>query len=611
MGSVLVGQIAADRHGPILHDAILKQGIITFKMKTIKHVSLMLLLLGLPAAVQAQFTFTTNADDTITITGYTGSGGVVVIPDTTNGYPVTGIGDNAFESDDRLTNITLPYGLTSIGIWSFEGCVNLTGFILPDTVTNIGPGAFNSCTSLTNVIIPASVASIGDYAFIYCTSLTNIAVDGANPAYSSLDGVLFSKDKTTLVQYPSGKTGNYAIPDGVTNLADEAFGLDDHDQYPFPYDACAGLTNLSIPGSLVNLGAHAFSHCSGLASVTLANGVASIGTNAFSFCANLTNITMPGSVTSIGETAFFYSGLTSVTIPGSVTNFGLGAFAVCTSLTNVTLLNGVSSIGPQGFNFCTALANITIPGSVTSIGEMAFYFCSGLTNAIISASVTNMGNYAFSGCASLLDIEVSTDNLYYRSVDGVLYDEAETTLLQFPGGRGGSYLVPEGVTTIGDYAFASYDPSGSYYLQYPVACLELTNLTMAATVTSIGQGNFDGLMNLASLHFEGDAPVNFEDVPPAPLYILPGADWDGFLGYLEYWLPAMQTTAASLTGPTNPFGFSINWARGETVVVDACTNLFNPDWQPVQTNTLTTGSANFIDPQWTSYPGRFYRLRSP
>jgi hypothetical protein len=79
--------------------------------------------------------------------------------------------------------------------------------------------------------------------------------------------------------------------------------------------------------------------------------------------------------------------------------------------------------------------------------------------------------------------------------------------------------------------------------------------------------------------------------------------------YPTHWLPQMQTTTESPS--THKFGFNISWASGQTVVVEASTNLANPDWQPVQTNTLTTGSANFSDPQWTNYPNRFYRLRSP
>src|ERR1035437_10047792 len=185
----------------------------------------LLLLLLMPAVVQAQFTFTTN-NGAITITGYTGTNTVVLIPDTTNGYPVTSIGGGAFSSTN-ITSVTIPGSITSIGDGAFYGCIKLASLTIPSSITNIGAAAFNSCLSLTNVVIPASVTSIGDYAFFYCTNLTAIVVDAANPGYSSADGVLFNKDQTILMRFPFGKVGSYAIPSSVTRLADEAFGIND------------------------------------------------------------------------------------------------------------------------------------------------------------------------------------------------------------------------------------------------------------------------------------------------------------------------------------------------------------------------------------------------
>jgi hypothetical protein len=579
----------------------------------IKHTRILfcLLLTLLPAAVvQAQFMFITNDDNTIMITRYTGTNGDVVIPDTTNGYPVTRISWGAF-STPNATNVSIPDSVTSIEDEAFYGCVNLAGITIPGSITNIGVGAFNSCFSLTNISIPASVISIGDYAFIFCTNLTAIAVDAANPSYSSADGVLFNKDQTVLMQFPLGKAGSYAIPGTVTSLADESFGINDYGQYPSRYSACTGLTNLIIPGSVTNIGDSAFCHCTGLISVTLGKGVATIGTNAFSWCSNLIGITIPSSVTSIDELAFYYSGLTQVTIPGSVTNFGLGAFAVCSGLTSVTMQEGVTSIGEAGFNFCTNLTGMVIPCSLTSIGDRAFWFCTGLTNITIPRHVASIGSYAFSGCASLKNISVSTKNLFYSSVDGVLCSKDQTTLIQFPGGRGGSFRVPNGITTIGDYAFGTYDPS-DYSFFYAPAYVNLTNIIVPSGVTTIGNDNYNSLNNLTAIYFEGDAPFDVSSLFynfNITVYCLPGsAGWDDFAN-ITPWLPQMQTTDTSFGVQTNQFGFNINWASDQTVVVDASTNLVN--WEPVQTNTLTGGSAWFSDPQWTNYPGRFYRLRSP
>ena len=237
---------------------------------------------------------------------------------------VTSIGESAFENCRSLTSVTIPNSVTSIGGCAFDECWSLTSVTIPDSVTSIGDGAFASCTSLTSVTIPDSVTSIGGGAFAWCTSLTGIWVTEGNSHYSSdASGVLFSKDKTTLVQYP-GAFAAYAIPDSVTSIGAGAFG------------GCTSLTSVTIPDSVTSIGQHAFNGCRSLTSVTIPDGVTSIGAYAFSECSSLTSVTIPDSVTSIGGGAFQGCiSLTSVTIPDSVTSIGDGAFASCTSLTDV------------------------------------------------------------------------------------------------------------------------------------------------------------------------------------------------------------------------------------------------------------------------------------
>jgi hypothetical protein len=286
---------------------------------------LMLLLLAVPAVVQAQnaystntdgsiYTYSTNTDGSVTIVGYAGPPWAVVIPTNINGLTVTSIGVDAFFASSTITSVTIG-----------------------TNVTDIGNSAFYACSSLTNVIIGSSVTNIEDYAFQYCGSLTAITVVTNNPAFSSVAGVLFNNNQTTLVQYPPGETGSYTIPNSVINIGDNAFAT------------CSGLTN-----------------------VTIGNSVANIGIAAFQYC-----------------------GLTSVTIPNSVTSIGDFAFDNCTSLTSVMMGNGVNNIPDDAFAYCSKLSSVTIGRSITSIGSYAFGCCLRLTAIYFQGNAPSLGSYVF------------------------------------------------------------------------------------------------------------------------------------------------------------------------------------------------------------------------
>ena len=314
----------------------------------------------------------------------------VSIPDS-----VTYIGDYAFSGCSGLTNVTIPDSVTKIGYSAFSGCSGLTSMTIGDSVTNIGWDAFFGCSGLTSVTIPDSVTSIGSGPFSACLSLNDIIVAPGNLGYESVDGVLFNKDKTRLIQFPGGRGGTYEIPDGVTNIGYSAFS------------GCSGLTSVTIGDSVTSIGGSAFAYCSGLTSVTIPDGVTSIGEYAFSGCSGLTSMTIGNSVTKIGYSAFSgCSGLTNVTIPDSVTSIGGEAFSGCSGLTSVTIGNSVTSIGSSAFYYCSGLTSVTIGDSVTSIGDYAFSYCRGLTNVTIPNSVTSIGTGAFFVCSGLKTLSV-------------------------------------------------------------------------------------------------------------------------------------------------------------------------------------------------------------
>ena len=510
---------------------------------------ILLSLLTLPASLQAQgspytrYTYTTK-NGTITITGCNPlnddllgpDGWIVIIPSTINGTPVTCIGDGVFSSDS-ITSVTIPNSVTSIGDSAFSGCSSLsaitvnadnlfyssvdgvlfnksqttliqfpssksesgmlTQYYIPNSVTSIRDQAFSGCSSLTDVTIPMNVTSIGNSAFAGCGSLSAITVDANNPFYSSLDGVLFNKSKTTLIQFPGGKSGTYTIPNSVTSIGDGAF-----------------------------------SNFSSLSAITVdANNPFYSSLDGVLFDKNKTTLiqfprgksgsyTIPSSVTSIGDGAFSGCWNLDVTIPNSVTSIGDSAFSRC-NLTGITIPNSVTSIGDSAFSGCENLTSVTIPNSVTSIGNSAFYGCN-LTSVTIPNSVTSIGDSAFSDFGNLRTIIVNALNPFYSSLDGVLFDKNKTTLIQFPRGKSGSYTIPSSVTSIGDGAF-----SGCWNLDVTIpnsvtsigdsafsGCENLTSVTIPNSVTSIGSAAFSRCWNVSDVTI----PNNVTNIGSAAFY---------------------------------------------------------------------------------------------
>jgi hypothetical protein len=455
----------------------------------------------MPTAAQVPFSWTTNSG-AITITGYSGTNGVITIPDIITGLPVTSIEAQAFYGNRVMTNVMTGTNLTSIGEEAFQLCANLTNIIIGTNVTSIGVQAFFDCGKLAGVTIPASVAGIGQYAFAGCTSLTAIPVAPSNPNFSSVGGVIFNENQTTLFVYPGGLAGAYAIPASVTT----------------------------------------------------------IGTAAFDDCINLTGITFPSSVITIQE----------------------DAFAFCRDLTNVVIGSGVTTIANDVFDDSHNLTSITIPAGVTFISEPFCYGCTKLTNIAVSAS-----------------------NPDFISAGGVLFNQGQTSLLEYPAGLAGAYMVTNSVTSIADEAFGG--------------CPGLTTVYIPASVSSLGEAVFESCSSLASAYFQGNAPATgteeFLDANAAGkvCYFAGRTGWGTTFGGSPGGLPTVMLNSPLIINPgmgvqNNEFGFSIIGTNGQVFVVGACTNLVNANWQPIQTNTLAAALFNFTDLQWTNYPMRFYRI---
>ncbi|MGN0606746.1 MAG: leucine-rich repeat protein [Oscillospiraceae bacterium] len=403
--------------------------------------------------------FTVNAAETVSDdSGSCGANCTYKFDSSTGTLTISGSGNmyiygynnvNWYNYKQNIKSVIIENGVTSIGDYAFYECTNLKKITISNSVNSIGICAFSKCSSLTEITIPDSVTSIKYTAFNYCNNLTNIIVNNNNN-YTSIDGILFNKDKSSLIKYPAGKKNtDYIIPDSVTSIENNSFW------------ECNSLTEIIIPDSVVSIGSNAFYSCSSLTEIIIPDSVTSIGHGTFGLCSSLTSITIPDSVTSIGDSAFYYCyNLTSITIPDSVTSIEKMAFTGCSNLIEIIIPDSVTSIGSYAFERCSSLTLITIPDSVTSIGEEAFYNCSGLTSITIPDSTVSIGTKAFYHCNRLTSI-----------------------------------TIPDSVTSIGGGAF--YD------------CIKLTDVYYSGTETewnsiTIGSNN-DELIN-ATIHYNSSGP---------------------------------------------------------------------------------------------------------
>ena len=246
------------------------------------------------------------------------------VPDSLKEVVITGgasIGDWAFSGCSGLKSITIPDSVTSIGEYAFSGCSGLKRVSIPDGITSIGRSAFSGCSGLTSVTIGTGVTSIGWGAFSGCSGLTSITIPFVGEKMDGTGNTRF--DHIFVVD----------VPDSLKEVV--ITGGKDIDEMAFL--GCSGLTNITIPDSVISIGDRAFFGCEDLTSVTIGTSVTSIGKGAFLGLSGLTSVIIPDSVTGIGNSAFLgCSGLTSVTIGNSVTNIGKWAFDECSGLTDIT-----------------------------------------------------------------------------------------------------------------------------------------------------------------------------------------------------------------------------------------------------------------------------------
>lgn len=313
-------------------------------------------------------------------------------------FEVDGISYNILSTDEHTCEVTSNSS-------NYAGDIVIPSEVAYDnatwTVTRIGDEAFNGCYDLVSIKIPSSIASIGDEAFRNCNSLKQIEVDADNQVYASVDGILYTKDVSTLMLYPTKKEDeNFTIPETVINVSNGAFSQ------------CSYLKSIIIGKSVTSIGKSPFSDCQKIEKIEVdADNQYFATIDNVLYTKNITTVlccparkraqtfTIPETVTEIADGAFSYCQfLNSVVIPNSVTKIGNTAFFCCWGLSNIEIPNSVTSIGNSAFYYCYELTSIKIPDSLSVINFMTFASCSGLTSVEIPNSVTTIDSYAFYGC---------------------------------------------------------------------------------------------------------------------------------------------------------------------------------------------------------------------
>lgn len=422
-------------------------------------------------------------------------------------YSVNSISDNAFRDCTQLISISIGSNVSSIGNHAFSGCKALkyfsvssgnsqysskegvlfafnetwlyayppnaksTSYVIPDGVETISSYAFEGCTYLTSITTPNSLERIDQIYFAGCLGLKEFIISDDNPLFSTMDGVLFNKDKTELVAYPNAKSKTYSIPNSVTNIKYNTFY------------GCDNLTSVTIPNSVVSIGKYAFYGCNGLLSIEIPSSVTTIDPQSFKYCTHLKEF-----IVSDNNKSFS-------TLDGLLCN------KEKTKL--LAYLNAKSSV-------------YTVPDQIISIGNYAFSDCTELTSITIPNNVIEIGNSIFSGCRNLQKLSLpfigSSPNLrhhlgsLFESKNSYKTINPEQGYIIVTYGRDGSwiysYYIPSSLTEINVTKQSDFSCryGGYNYWYYGVfnGCsnLKVANLPMA---TSIGDNTFFGCTNLKNI----------------------------------------------------------------------------------------------------------------
>ncbi len=457
-----------------------------------------------------------------------------------------------------LTQINLPSELTVINSGTFQNCLNLEELVLPEKITLIYQYAFSS-TAIKSMIIPDSVRGIDRYVFGHCTklerlvlgkgvnelvrnfiyschSLQSIQVHAENQTFSSdANGILYNKDQTKLVFYPTGRVGeSLTVADGVQVIGVGAF------------EQCKKLKEITLPDSLTTIeneafynvntlkkihfgknltavGAYAFAHCDGLENLAFPNGLKELGESIFFDCTALQEVYLPDTIQTMGVRIFENCpALKTFTLPKNIKEVPDSLCRNCTALQKINLHDQVTKIGFMSFAGCESLSEVSLPASVTTIDSAAFSLCHSLKEFYVSANVTSLPSGFLADCEGLEKVIVDAGNPnYFSDEHGLLFNKAKTELILCPMSYGGTCYIPATVNTINFYYAMSstrlerievsdqnqtycavdgvlYSKDQKTLLHYPYNRPDKV-FTVPETTTKFGDYAFEGTQNLETL----------------------------------------------------------------------------------------------------------------
>ena len=406
----------------------------------------------------------------VSIAAYSGSAGPAPGSASVN-YPRVELPQYAFNGKSVLTSISLPTNLSSIGQYALHG-VNITTLTLPAGVSSLDRDVFSNSSSLTSVVLSASLLALQTNAFANCTKLSSV--------------------NTSTCKYLTAI--NYAV-----------------------FYNCTSLQSITLPNTVTYIGPSVFYGCTSLTSFTSPTAMYGLYSSAFAGCTALSSFTMSPAVTLIQDNCFQgCTALTTINIPTTVTDFGSGVFSGCTALTDITSGTGwyqsrsgvlvfgkeivafpagrtgtysipadITSIGKGAFSGCKNITAIDFGATptLTTIKSLAFENCTGLTSVTIPSSVASLDGNSFAGCSNIV-LTYAAGSIY-KIIDGITFSTDGKILISYPNTKSGTYIIPDGVTSIADNAFKN--------------CTNLTSVILPKSVTTLGINCFYGCSALSSV----------------------------------------------------------------------------------------------------------------